>query len=381
MFLTKVLLLFIVSSAEADVSDDDIVEVVDVAVEPDELPADDTSVDAARPGDIHLQKWRPNWDSLSPGKWVASVLAKGYRIPVPQDLGPYRERNNASARQHLDFVRDQTDKLIIRGVVRRVDKQPLCVNPLTVASREVNGKTKLRMCLDLSRHVNVHLKKDPCKLDTFRSSLALLQSGDYQAVYDLASAYHHIRIAPEHQDMLGFAVPSAEDEAVEHYYVYQRMPFGLATAGQVLTRMLKPLRAEIASRGIRHSIYMDDGHVMAATPVKAAEDLAQVYEVIRQAVIQKIAVSRMSGILIVPLWKSAIFWPYVAPNGTNIHHIFCHVVRFKPFLLSSQPFSSRYVVMQGKTTFSFLALFIRSNAEPSYRSGPIPVPTADSFDI
>ena len=45
---------------------------------------------------------------------------------------------------------------------------------------------------------------DPCKLDTFNSSLALLLLNDYQAVYDLAAAYHNIRIHPDDLTLLDF---------------------------------------------------------------------------------------------------------------------------------------------------------------------------------
>ena len=117
--------------------------------------------DPSNPGDIHLQRWRPYWHALHPGKWVMSVLEQGYRLPVPRPLSSYKERNNASAREHMPFVRQQTEQLIIRGVVCQVHKPPTCINPLTVASRvKDTGEVKLRMCLDLSRHVNVHMTPD-----------------------------------------------------------------------------------------------------------------------------------------------------------------------------------------------------------------------------
>ena len=41
------------------------------------------------------------------------------------------------------------------------------------------------------------------------------------------------------------------------------MPFGLASATQCLARVTKPVCAYLASKGIRHSLYIDDGKVNA----------------------------------------------------------------------------------------------------------------------
>ena len=150
-----------------------------------------------------------------------------------------------------------------------------------------DGSLKLRLCLDLSRHVNKAIKREPCKLATLQTSLALLLPGDYVAVYDLASAYHHVRIREEDQQLLGFAVPRVQrgdgTEDTEEYFVFSRMPFGLATAGQVLDRVLKPIKAKLAQLGIRHSIYIDDGIILGQSRVETAAAVHNVYKVLRAA--------------------------------------------------------------------------------------------------
>ena len=47
--------------------------------------------------------------------------------------------------------------------------------------------------------------------------------------------------------------------------------------------MLKPIRAKIASLGIRHSIYMDDGHVMGTTIEETYKALLSVYDILQKA--------------------------------------------------------------------------------------------------
>ena len=83
-----------------------------------------------------------------------------------------------------------------------------------MAAKELGDKKKLRLCLDLSRHVNKALRTEPCKLATLASSVAMIFPNDWMAVYDLdlASAYHHIRIADNDQQYLGFAVTALSGE-------------------------------------------------------------------------------------------------------------------------------------------------------------------------
>ena len=62
---------------------------------------------------------------------------------------------------------------------------------------------------------------------------------------------------------LGMCVPDKDGTSV--YYAYTVLPFGLATAAQVLARMTKPVCVFLASQGIKFPLYIDDGDVFAAS--------------------------------------------------------------------------------------------------------------------
>ena len=240
-------------------------------------------ISKAVPGDVHDMAVRDFWMSLDPGSWVMQLLQEGYKIPISSEISSYEEPNNASAEMHSSFVKSQVQKLVQRGVVVPTDKKPICVNPLTVAARKLeDGSEKLRLCLDLSRCVNKEIKKEYMKLATFQTSLDMLLPGDFQAVYDLASAYHHIRVRAEDQALLGFRLPGAGRGQEDSFFMFTRLPFGLATAGAVLDRVTKPIRAKIAQLGIRHSIYIDDGHIMAQTREEAVQAVETVYSLLKK---------------------------------------------------------------------------------------------------
>ena len=62
----------------------------------------------------------------------------------------------------------------------------------------------------------------------------MFQKGDQMFTFDLKSAYHHIMIDEAHTEYLGFAW-----ECI--YYVFKVLPFGLATAGYIFSKVTREL--------------------------------------------------------------------------------------------------------------------------------------------
>ena len=78
-------------------------------------------------------------------------------------------------------------------------------------------------------------------------------------------------------------------------------------------------------------------------------------------VVKKIAAAvRMSGVLVVPVWRTAMFWPFLCPDGTHLSAIFAGYKIVQPFLVQNDPVEAgTYSLMKGYTTFPFLALRIK----------------------
>jgi hypothetical protein len=60
-------------------------------------------------------------------------------------------------------------------------------------------------------------------------------TGDFQFVFDLEAAYHHVRLHPESYKYVGFCL---DFDGVESFFFFVILVFGLKTAGQVLGRLL-----------------------------------------------------------------------------------------------------------------------------------------------
>ena len=81
--------------------------------------------------------------------------------------------------------------------------------------------------------------------------------------FDFKSGYHHIEIFEEHWQYLGFAWP--DDDGITRFYVFVVLPFGLATAGYIFTKVCRVLVKFWRSLGIKIVLFLDDGIGVART--------------------------------------------------------------------------------------------------------------------
>jgi tRNA(Phe) wybutosine-synthesizing methylase Tyw3 len=209
--------------------------------------------------------------------YVENILRLGYKIPVKMSTEEatktYREKNNKSARDEMPFVRSEVKRLVESGQVIQVDSAPRCTNPLSVAFKiNSDGSIKKRLVIDLSRWVNEFIVLDRFKMARFQDALSQAAPGDFQSVYDISKAYHHLRLHPDSYELVGFCV--VDEEGKECFYHYVVVVFGLGPAGQLLGRMMRPILRKLSEMGIRNVMYVNDGWVVASTNVKADADYA-----------------------------------------------------------------------------------------------------------
>ena len=74
--------------------------------------------------------------------------------------------------------------------------------------------------------------------------------------FDLKSGYHHVDISPAQWKYLGFAWNRG---GKKKFFVFTVLPFGLATASYIFTKLLRPLVVHWRGRGFKIVIYLDHG--------------------------------------------------------------------------------------------------------------------------
>ena len=201
-----------------------------------------------------------HWEETGASNFCLGVIKNGYRIKfkgLEEDVN-YREKNNKSYFEEKDFANEAVDKMLKFGVVKKVEDAK-CVNPLTVATNKVG---KRRLCLDLSRKVNVHSRAPKFKIRSLQEAANVVEPGDFGFSFDLRSFYHQIPVREDQRTYLGFAIEREQGE--EEIYVFVQMPFGLNDAARCVTKMLKRPLERWRSWGARVAeVHIDDGIVFA----------------------------------------------------------------------------------------------------------------------
>ena len=190
-----------------------------------------------------------------------TILRDDLALHFTSEPGPYFEKNNKSAREHSQKLFDTVKKWRELGFVAMAPTRPLVVSPMSVAKQRdhVTGETKLRPCLDGSRHLNKFLPDRKIKLITLTISKQMTEEGDWLMGVDLENCFFHVQIRPDFWKYLGFHLPSSIDQ---------------------LTR---PIVKHLHSRGIRFSLMCDDGLTVANSKSRAEADHQTVLDVLQCA--------------------------------------------------------------------------------------------------
>ena len=195
-----------------------------------------------------LRSCLPAWKEINSNEYVLRIIEKGYKLPLKTIPGKVLLQNNKSARDNPKFVSQEIEKLRIKGCISQVNHQPEVVNPLTVAYNKTN---KPRLVLDC-RHVNPHLFQFKFKYEDGSVARKMFNQGEFVFNFDLKSAYHHVMIHPDDRSYLGFSWNGI-------YYQFNVLPFGLATAGFIFSKITREVVRSWRGQGIKVIMYLDDG--------------------------------------------------------------------------------------------------------------------------
>ncbi|XP_044134874.1 F-box/WD repeat-containing protein 9 isoform X1 [Bufo gargarizans] len=121
--------------------------------------------------------------------------------------------------------------------------------------------------LDL-KLLNKSLRVRRFRVASLRSVIASLLPGEFLASVDIRGAYLHVPITESHHRFLRLVIGG-------RHYQFVALPFGLATAPRVFTKILAPLMALLRTRGISLLLYSDD-ILIKAPSCHQAEDSVRI---------------------------------------------------------------------------------------------------------
>lgn len=190
------------------------------------------------------------WKTFVRSQLVLSWILAGFPLkwadgpPAPVWLA-----NHSSAYEHTGFVDSAIADLVATGAAEPVDVQPTCVLPLGVVPKK--GTSKYRLIFD-ARYINEHLVVPSFQYEGLSALPEILQPNDFLFTVDLKSGYHHIDMHPDAWPYLGF-------EWRGQFFRFVQLPFGLAPACWVFTKVTRELQQYWRADGHRCAQYIDDG--------------------------------------------------------------------------------------------------------------------------
>ena len=158
---------------------------------------------------------------------------------------------------HHVHVRGVWTEVCLSGV------RPYTLSPMFFVPKKPDG---LRDILNLSIF-NQAVTPQPFKNEPLHELTSRLQSGDFLYSVDLKDAYWSVRVHWSYRPFLGFCFRGK-------FFVWNSLPFGLASAPWTFVKMLRPTVERLRLMGLDFSVYMDDFAGRNRTMQGALQDLS-----------------------------------------------------------------------------------------------------------
>lgn len=130
---------------------------------------------------------------------------------------------------------------------------------------------RIRLIFNLKR-LNTWLQAPPkFRMEGLLEVCRALRPHDFMAKIDLKDAYFHMGIHPQSRHLLAFRW---EDQI----WTYAALPFGLAHAPYVFTKLGRAILGYLRQQGIRMFLYLDDCLVIAETEVLLTQHVNKIRE-------------------------------------------------------------------------------------------------------
>ena len=189
--------------------------------------------------------------------------SNGYRLPyrvhtksfLLPPLLPFSEQETLA----MDEIKSLQDK----GAIHQVslsDKDPGFVSSLFMVPKKGGGQ---RPAINL-KALNNFVEYSHFKIEGIHMLRDLLRKDDYMVKLNLKDAYFTVPVWINHQKYLRFLWKGTMWE-------FACLPFGLASAPRVFTKIMKPVIGMLRKMGVRLIVYLDDILIMAESKQLATQ--------------------------------------------------------------------------------------------------------------
>jgi len=189
-----------------------------------------------------------NWQILTNDSFVLDVVS-GFNVEflkTPTQRRPPHTPRFCQA--EMDALNQEVNRLVSLEVLHQVTMKDVLF--LSHPFLRLKKEGSFRMILNL-KPLNAFIPYEHFKMETLQSLKCLVKENDFMIKIDLKDAYLQIPLSPQTSRYVAF-------KWNDHTYKMTSMPFGLACAPRVFTKVTKLLVALLRSFGLRLVIYLDD---------------------------------------------------------------------------------------------------------------------------
>jgi hypothetical protein len=178
------------------------------------------------------------------------LVREGVRIAWKNRKPPLRALKQKPLEDHeIQWMDRAIQDMIRKEVVKVVEKEKVLTSPLFTVPKRDN--TSERRPVHNLRFVNRFVQVEKFKMLTFSEVKRALVKGSFMTKVDLKDFFWQVPVHQEDQSRLAF-------EWRGRKFKFQGLPMGLTSSPRIVTKLFKPVLAELQKRGFKVMIYIDD---------------------------------------------------------------------------------------------------------------------------
>ena len=203
------------------------------------------------------------WREMTSDKWVLDTV-QHYHIEFAEWPVQTRIPQEICFSDHeSSMITDEVAKMLQKGaIVQKTHSDGEYLSNIFLRPKKDGS---FRPIINL-RGLNAFVAYHHFKMETIRNAIQLIRANDYMASIDLKDAYFAIPIAKEHRKFLRFVWQ-------DKVYEFNCLPFGLASAPRVFTKVMKPIIASLRQLGHESCDYIDDSLLIGRTAQECVDNI------------------------------------------------------------------------------------------------------------
>ena len=222
-----------------------------------------------------LQKFAHVWEQRGVHPHQLALLTQGYKLPFITH--PHLSRSPCVISGYTNLEKDDALAQTIQDLLHKGAIEPVRnKHSLSFYSRLFlvpKPGNRWRPVIDLSA-LNKFLDIPKFKMETPESIRASIRKGEWVTSLDLTDAYLHVPIHLLSRKFLRFHHRGQT-------YQFLSLPFGLATAPLVFTKLVKEVKLMALAMGIRMHQYLDDWLLRAPSCQEASKHTALLLQLVQ----------------------------------------------------------------------------------------------------